>query len=179
MPEDGFADELTLDTKERDYLFSISGPIEATNEYIWKIDGDAPDLPEHDCGGPFAGLKRRFNRHYKSPDESSTEYIERVLRSFELYVGEAAENGECTMMARKRGLCIWFTLIPQQMKIKSKKSTIFTPTQNNPKPVIVEGEVAIHHKLVKYVSFSRKYDSGYQGRMSRVSLPDNIKFEHK
>ena len=179
MPEDGFADELELDNKEKDYLFSISGPVEATNEYMWQIDGNTSDLPEYDCGGPFAGLMKAFKRHYKSKHESVGQYIERVLRSFELYVGEAAENGDCAMVARKRGLCIWFTLIPQQMKIKSKRSTIFTPTASNPKPVIVEGEVATHHKLVKFVSFSHKYDSDHHGQMSRVSLPDNIRFEHK
>ena len=179
MPRDGIVDELKLDTKEKDYLFSISGPVEATNEYIWKIDGDASDLPEHDYGGPFAGLRRAFKRHYKSVHESVGQYIERVLRSFQLYVGEAAQNGECSMVARKRGLCIWFTLIPQQMKIKSKRSTIFTPTLKNPKPVIVEGEVVTHHKLVKFVSFSCKYDSDYLEQMSVVSLPDNIRFEHK
>ena len=179
MTEDGSTGELMLDTKEKDYLFSISGPIEATNEYVWQIDGSASDLPDYDCGGPFAGLKKTFKRHYKSPHESVGQYLERVLRSFQLYVGEAVENGECAMVARKHGLCIWFTLIPQQMKIKSKRSTIFTPTPSNPKSVIVEGEVAIHHKLVKFVSFSRKYDSDHHGQMSRVSLPDNIRFEHK
>jgi hypothetical protein len=179
MPEEHLQEELALDAKEQDYLFSIGGPVKASNEYVWAIDGNVPDLPQHECSGFMETLKRPFKRHLKSPDESAAQYIERVICTFALYIGDLDNNGHCLMYAAKRGLCFCFTLIPREMKVKSHKSTIIAPTPDNPRPVVVEGAITTHHKLVKSVSFLKQGYADILEGMSRISLPKSIRFVHE
>ncbi|MBT3363213.1 MAG: hypothetical protein HN929_05310 [Chloroflexi bacterium] len=175
MPPKDTQDLLTLE--ENDYLLSISDPVKAINEYIWTVGLTAFDLPEYKPGGILGKLKKLFKRHYKLSAESPHQYIERVLRTFHLYVDDVNENGECWLIAQKRGLSLHFRLISQQMKIASHKSTIYTPSVDDPASVIVRGEVATHHKLVKLVSCSHDDQSDCLKRMSEVQLPECIKIE--
>ncbi|MFC1998271.1 hypothetical protein ACFLVR_01335 [Chloroflexota bacterium] len=179
MPEEHLQEELALDAKKQDCLFSIGGPVKATNEYVWAIDGNVLDLPQHECSGSLDTSKKPFKRHLKSPDESAAQYIERVICTFTLYIGDPDDNGHCPMWTTKRGLCFCFTLIPREMKVKSQKSTIFASTPDNPQPVVVEGAIATHHKLVKFISFLKQGYCDILEGMSRIALPKSIRFVHE
>jgi len=179
MPEEYLQEKLALDAKAQDCLSAIGDPVKASNEYVWAIDGNAPDLPRHECSGFMETLKKPFKRHLKSPDESAAQYIERVICTFALYIGDPDDNGHCPMYATKRGLCFCFNLIPREMKVKSRKSTIFAPTPDNPRPVVVEGAITTHHKLVKLVSFLKRGYADILEGMSRIALPKSIRFVHE
>jgi hypothetical protein len=94
-------------------------------------------------------------------------------------MGDLDDSGHCPLVAKKREFCFCFTLIPREMKVKSQRSSIFTPTQGNLQPVVVKGEIATHHKLVKLEFFSQQGHLDILEGMSRISLPKSIRFAYE
>ena len=120
-----------------------------SEETIWEVES-AGVLPERARGALSQTF--RINEKYKLPEETSADYLERVLDTFEL-----REKGD-QVVAYRKGLYLLFTKKSLPETFAEKEVEIFEPWLTVASPITTHMRVAQHHSQLTFQSYSDKLD---------------------